>query len=121
MTELLKVYLLPTQFRTCFFYRNSLKNHVTNNGEVWGVEIKFGKNYESTIFGSISLQIVGEIPDNCIGIPNSFANKIGIKQDDSILLKNCLPFTIESLEITPISEENYNLLVSNYMFFKDCE
>lgn len=116
MSELLKIYFLSSNVRTCFFYRNNIDFYKDHSDDVWGIKIKFGKKFEFTTFGSISLLSVPEVPDKCIGVSSLLASKLGLQENDQVLISNFFSPSIQALEMSPKREEDYVILVSTEFF-----
>lgn len=115
MTEILQVHYLSSNTRTCFFYRRNLKPYFENMDYVQAIKLEFGYEYSRTTFGSLYLQPHSDVPDKCIGVSCLFATRLGLKENDTILISNVSPPAIEAVQIIPRREEDYVVLVSkNY-------
>lgn len=107
MTELLKIYFISPDIKTCYFYRN-----VSVGSEKKFLKINHGKDFSEVIFGSLSSQALPEVPEECIGVSSLFAQRIGLKENEQALISNCCPVSIERVEVHPKKEEDYIILVS---------
>lgn len=54
------------------------------------------------------------LQDNCIGISSLYCKTLGIEENEVVILSEIAPVsTINSISITPTSESDYDVIVSN--------
>lgn len=54
------------------------------------------------------------LKENCIGISSLYCKTLGIEENEVVLLSEIVPVsTINSISITPTSESDYDIIVSN--------
>ncbi|KAK6622631.1 hypothetical protein RUM43_008473 [Polyplax serrata] len=79
---------------------------------VQAIKLEFGYEYSRTTFGSLYLQPHSDVPDKCIGVSCLFATRLGLKENDTILISNVSPPAVEAVQIIPRREEDYVVLLS---------
>lgn len=77
------------------------------------VKLTYGN--EKTGYFSVS-KSVSTLGDDSIGISSLYCKTLGIEENENVLLSE-IPFlpTINSITVTPTSESDYDIIVSNKM------
>lgn len=117
MTDLYTVHFLSTANRkhTGFAYFNEavlskLLNSCKNNS--YNLKLQLGDFHSSPYYVSFHPQPSSEVPEAHIGFFPIFAQRMGLKEGDNLLVSSCNLNSIETVHILPKNEDDYSILVS---------
>lgn len=114
MKETFKVIFIDSN--DCFFYLNDgcLARFATDGQDDCCIKIEFGPNFNKCTYSSLNLRFRGVISDDNIGINAIYAERLGLDEDDEVLVSKSNASSLSHVYVRPTDDSHFELIVSNF-------